>query len=227
MFGPPGGLVAAEVRDSHGAWFLFRRTPVSLPAPADICGVLHGRNLTTSRIESCCSLPMPRNVEIKARVDDLAAVRARVETLTSAPAEYLTQTDTFFRVPHGRLKLRELGDGTAELIFYDRPDQPGPKASTYTRCPVADAELLRTVLTASVGVRGVVRKERDVFLHEQTRIHLDRVEGLGSFLELEVAIGDDEPLSAGEAIAREILRFLDVADEQLIASAYIDLLADD
>jgi len=170
---------------------------------------------------------MPRNVEIKARVDDLEAVRARVTTLTSAPAEHLTQTDTFFLVPNGRLKLRELGDRTAELIFYDRPDQPGPKASTYTRCPVVDATLLRSVLTASVGVRGVVEKEREVFLHEQTRIHLDRVEGLGTFLELEVAIGDDEPLSTGEAIARDILQFLDVGDDQLVAAAYIDLLAGD
>ncbi|MEW4529699.1 class IV adenylate cyclase [Maioricimonas sp. JC845] len=170
---------------------------------------------------------MPRNVEIKARVDDLEAVRARVQTLTSASPEHLTQTDTFFLVPNGRLKLRELGDRTAELIFYDRPDQPGPKASTYTRCPVVDATLLRSVLTASVGVRGVVEKEREVFLHEQTRIHLDRVEGLGTFLELEVAIGDDEPLSTGEAIARDILRFLDVGDDQLVAAAYIDLLAGD
>lgn len=170
---------------------------------------------------------MPRNVEIKARVDDLEAVRARVTTLTSSSPEHLTQTDTFFLVPNGRLKLRELGDRTAELIFYDRPDQPGPKASTYTRCPVADATLLRSVLTASVGVRGVVEKEREVFLHEQTRIHLDRVEGLGTFLELEVAIGDDEPLSTGEAIARDILRFLDVGDDQLVAAAYIDLLAGD
>lgn len=85
----------------------------------------------------------------------------------------------------------------------------------------------RSVLTASVGVRGVVEKEREVFLHEQTRIHLDRVEGLGTFLELEVAIGDDEPLSTGEAIARDILQFLDVGDDQLVAAAYIDLLAGD
>ncbi|QDU38485.1 CYTH domain protein [Maioricimonas rarisocia] len=170
---------------------------------------------------------MPRNVEIKARVDDLAAVRTRVEELTTGPAEHLTQTDTFFEVPNGRLKLRQLGDGTAELIYYERPDVTGPKASTYTRCPVADAALLQSVLAASVGIRGVVEKERDVFFHEQTRIHLDRVEGLGTFLELEVAIDDDEPLSTGEAIARDILQFLNVGDQDLVASAYIDLLTAD
>jgi len=167
---------------------------------------------------------LPRNIEIKARVADLEAIRQRAAGLTSHAGEIIEQRDTFFRVSNGRLKLRELGDGTGELIFYERPDQPGPKQSRYWRAPIIDPAALIAVLTAAFGARGVVEKRRLLVLVGQTRIHLDDVRGLGAFVELEVVLADNQSVAEGEGIARDLLTKLGIEDTSLEPRAYIDLL---
>jgi predicted adenylyl cyclase CyaB len=167
---------------------------------------------------------MPRNIEIKARVGDLAALRARVALLPIRGTETLDQTDTFFEVARGRLKLRELADGTGELIFYERPDEPDAKLCRYERLPCSDPSAARRMLASALGVRGTVRKHREVFLVGRTRIHLDAVEGLGSFLELEVVLEASESLEAGRAVAADLMRALEVEPASLVRGAYIDLL---
>lgn len=188
---------------------------------------------------------MPRNVELKARVADPEALRRRVEAVADGPPTQLVQTDTFFRAPTGRLKLRVFeGDArSAELIAYARPDAPGPTTSTYARAPVADAAALHAVLAAALGVRGVVRKRRAVYHAGRTRLHLDRVDRLGAFLELEVVLGEvvlgaeaagragaeghaEAAVADGEREARLLLRRLGVAPGALVARAYLDLLLD-
>src|SRR5438046_3449290 len=99
-----------------------------------------------------------RNLEHKFRCDDLAAVRAALPALAPRAAGVQVQTDTFFRARAGRLKLREIEGQPAVLIWYDRTDAAAAKLSTYHLVPVGDAALLRTALTAALGVRGVVRK---------------------------------------------------------------------
>ncbi len=167
---------------------------------------------------------MPRNVEIKARVRDPAALERRVRELAPGPPEILQQEDVFFRVPVGRLKLRTFGDGSAELIHYRRSDRTGPAASRYARVEVGDGPGLKRLLVDALGTRGVVRKERRLYLLGQTRIHLDRVEGLGDFVELEVVLREDQTESAGSEIARHIAGSLGVSPEDLVAEAYVDLL---
>jgi predicted adenylyl cyclase CyaB len=168
---------------------------------------------------------MKRNVEIKAKVADLAAVRRVVEGLADSGPMELEQEDTFFACPRGRLKLRRFADcELAELIYYERPEGSGPKESRYTVHPTADPEGLREVLTGALGVRGVVRKHRTVYLVGQTRVHLDQVEGLGEFVELEVVLQPEQDLAQGEAIARELMAKLGIAQGQLIDRAYLDLL---
>ena len=167
---------------------------------------------------------MPRNVEVKTRVRDLGAVRARVEKVADAPAVVLDQVDTFFRTAEGRLKLRVFPDGKGELIAYRRPDSAGPKTSEYSIYRTSQPEALGAVLRGVLGVRGVVRKRRLLYLVGQTRVHLDEVDGLGSFLELEVVLADGQAPGDGEAIARRLLDELGVRDEDRVAGAYIDLL---
>jgi adenylate cyclase class IV len=165
-----------------------------------------------------------RNLEIKARVADLHGVRRAVSALAPSPGITLEQTDTFFVVPRGRLKVREFADGSGELIAYERPDQTGPKESVYTRVPCADdAELVRA-LGAVLPVRGQVRKRREVFIVGRTRVHLDEVERLGSFAELEVVLEDGESLRAGEAEAQALMHGMGLAPDALVPDAYIDLL---
>ncbi len=167
---------------------------------------------------------MARNIEIKARIPGLDAIRAKALSMASEPSETLQQTDTFFAVPEGRLKVREFSDGTGELISYHRPNTLGPKQSVYTRYACQNAKALCETLSRVLPVRGAVVKRREVFLVGQTRVHLDEVEGLGPFVELEVILGDGEPPEHGERVARELLHALDIPETSLIAEAYIDLL---
>lgn len=168
---------------------------------------------------------MKRNVEIKAKVADLAGVRRIVEGLADSGPMELEQEDTFFVCPRGRLKLRRFaGCFEAELIYYERPESSGPKESRYIVHPTADAEGLREVLAAAFDVRGVVRKRRAVYLVGQTRVHLDEVEGLGAFVELEVVLHAEQSASDGVTIARELMEKLGISAGQLIDRAYIDLL---
>lgn len=167
---------------------------------------------------------MARNVEIKARIASVESLRPRARSLADGPEQLIEQDDTFFACAHGRLKLRDFGDGTGELIHYERPDAGGPKLSDYVRAPTSDPAALREALARAQGVIGRVRKHRLLLMAGATRIHLDRVEGLGDFLELEVVLRDGQLEAEGVAIARELLAQLGVEPSQLMASAYLDLL---
>lgn len=164
-----------------------------------------------------------RNVELKARCADLEAARGRAEALGARWAADLDQRDTFFRAGEGRLKLREHGDGTAELIAYRRPDVAAARASDYELCPVDGAAPLARVLAHALGTAGVVEKRRCLYLHGRTRIHLDRVRGLGDFVELETVVGD-QPETEARAELERIASALALRAEDVVAGAYVDLL---
>jgi predicted adenylyl cyclase CyaB len=167
---------------------------------------------------------MPRNIEIKARIEDAQALEAAAAAIADRDPIEIEQDDTFFRCDDGRLKLRVFADGTGELIFYRRPNALGPKESSYWLSPTASPDSLRQLLTLAYGQLGRVRKRRILYLAGRTRIHVDRVEQLGNFLELEVVLAEDEPADSGVSEATALMRRLHIQPEQLIESAYIDLL---
>ena len=167
---------------------------------------------------------MPRNIEIKARIDSVEAMLLRARTLAEDPPQVIEQDDTFFPCTHGRLKLRDFGDGSGELIHYERPDAQGPTRSDYICAPTSDPSALRDALTRALGVAGRVRKTRLLLLTGQTRIHLDRVEGLGDFLELELVLRERQDEAQGAAIADALCAQLGIAPSQRLAGAYLDLL---
>ena len=168
---------------------------------------------------------MPANVEIKARVDSVETLLPLARALSNGdPPQLIHQDDTFFDAPHGRLKLRVFGDGSGELIHYQRADADGPKRSDYILSPAPEPESLREALTRGLGLLGRVRKQRILLLVGATRIHLDRVEGLGDFLELEVCLQDSQTEAEGSAIAQGLMTALQIAPSQLVSGAYLDLL---
>jgi adenylate cyclase len=167
---------------------------------------------------------MARNIEIKARLADIDATLALARPLADGAPELIAQDDTFFNAVKGRLKLRAFADGRGELIYYERPDQAGPKTSFYVLSPTASPDTLREALTLAHGQIGRVRKLRTLLLAGRTRIHLDRVEGLGDFMELEVVLADDEPMQDGVAEAHALMAKLGIGTDQLIDVAYLDLL---
>jgi adenylate cyclase class IV len=168
---------------------------------------------------------MPRNIEIKARIDSVEALLPRAQAVAGGVPELIVQDDSFFTVPHGRLKLREFADGSAELIHYQRADRAEAKASDYVRVPVPDAAALRAALVRACGLQGRVRKQRWLLVTGATRIHLDHVEGLGHFMELEVVLHDGQSDAEGAAIAEALMQALGLAGAERLAGAYLDLRA--
>ncbi len=164
------------------------------------------------------------NLEIKARTADPARLRERARRLATARVGLEAQTDTYFRTAAGRLKLRESSRAGAELVVYERPDVPDARWSRYVVVPVEDPKGLGELLSRILGVHRVVRKQREVLLYRNVRIHLDRVDGLGSFVELEAV--QEEQLS--DEVQRErvayLMRELGIRRADLVASSYEALL---
>jgi predicted adenylyl cyclase CyaB len=167
---------------------------------------------------------LPANIEVKARARDFEQIRSRAEALSDRPVQVIPQEDVFFNVERGRLKLRILAPERSELIYYTRRDQEGPKRSDYHVAHSADPGNLKRVLELAYGVRGVVKKTRYLYLAGQTRIHLDDVQGLGHFMELEVVLEEGQSEAEGQRIAEELMSALDVERGDLIDGAYMDLL---
>lgn len=167
---------------------------------------------------------MPANIEIKAYARDCDEIRRRAEALSAGAVEVLPQEDTFFNTPQGRLKLRLLSANQGQLIYYTRADQEGPKRSDYHISLTAEPENLKRVLELAYGIRGVVRKTRHLYLAGQTRVHLDDVEGLGQFVELEVVLREGQSDAEGRAIAEGLMASLGVEQDDLVEGAYMDLL---
>jgi len=167
---------------------------------------------------------MPANIEIKARARDFADLRRRAEALSDTSVQVIPQEDTFFHTVRGRLKLRQLASDHGQLVYYERMDASGPKRSNYHIFETSDPKSLKTALSLALGVRGVVRKTRYLSLIGQTRIHLDEVEGLGEFMELEVVLRPEQSDAEGQAIARDLMTRLGIREEDLLEGAYMDLL---
>jgi adenylate cyclase class 2 len=165
------------------------------------------------------------NIELKTVDDDPERSARSCRELGATDCGVLEQRDTYFDVEHGRLKLREdLGRGGGELIFYLRDDASRPRSSRYWRAPTAEPEPLARLLEAAHGVAGVVAKRRRLFLYENVRIHLDQVEGLGAFIELESVLATPGSESPGEARALgAVVAALGLEARDSIAHGYLEL----
>jgi predicted adenylyl cyclase CyaB len=171
-----------------------------------------------------------KNVEIKARVSDLGAVKSKVETLGEAVhVASLRQIDTYFKVTHGRLKLREISgtETLSQLIYYVRPDLAGPKTSTYEITDVTDSDVVKRILDGALGILAVVSKQRELFLWKNVRIHLDEVVGLGDYVELEAVLDRNSSEFDGELLVGELMDRLRLDPSDLIDSSYCDMLSDE
>lgn len=198
----------------------------------EVCSDLSaGRKKSRSRVRRTTSVvesdrkasPRLRNVEIKARVlDFIESGRTASEIAGEAP-QVLNQVDTYFNVSRGRLKLREDEYG-CEIIYYERPDSKGPKRCDYDRFPVESQEGLKDILTSALGVKAVVRKQRLVYIHDNVRIHLDTVEGLGHFLELEAVAHEGTGPSECRSRVKDLLSKFKVKKPDLVKGSYCDLL---
>jgi adenylate cyclase class IV len=166
---------------------------------------------------------MPRNIEIKVRVADLGAACDAVRGLGALPHVIEEQTDRYYALDGGRrLKLRSIAGGRAELIDYARPEASGVRASDYTVTPLRDADGACAVARGESLV--VVRKRREVLLLDNVRIHLDVVDGLGTFLELEAVIDAAHDDAVCRARVASIMAALGLREADCIRASYAELL---
>lgn len=167
-----------------------------------------------------------QNIEIKARCDDFERARSRVIALGGRHHAVLEQEDVYFVVARGRLKLRKMAEAGSYLIFYRRNNAIGPRQSTYERYDTDHALTLEKLLTAAFGVRVIVNKHREVYLIDNVRVHFDRVEGLGNFLEFEAVLEPGMSVEAESAKLEAFMQHLEIEPDALIAGSYADLLAE-
>jgi homotetrameric cytidine deaminase len=166
-----------------------------------------------------------RNIELKARDRDPRRTLALALELGAEDRGTLAQRDTYFAAARGRLKLREEEPGQAHLIAYERPDAVLARESRYTVAPVADPTAERATLGAALGTLVAVAKHRRLLLWEGVRIHLDDVEGLGAFVELEGVAAEDSDLAREHELVARVREQLGIDDEAIVAESYADLLA--
>lgn len=172
---------------------------------------------------------MAENIEIKARLPDVKAfdhIHTLMKLRNKTEGDKLMQTDTFYYTTQGRLKLREQtgAKSFSELIFYERPDTTGPKHCKFTTTPVLDPNSMKEILKKTLKCKGVVVKERLLFMIDKTRVHIDIVQGLGYFAELEVCMSPGQTREEGVAIADGLMLELKIDPHWLQSGAYIDLL---
>ena len=167
---------------------------------------------------------MSLNIEIKSVISDCESTKERLKELGIKEEYSMYQKDIFYQVPFGRLKLRSIDNSQHELIIYFRNNTKSPKPSKYYRIHTTHPNLINRVLIKIFGIRGVVEKDRVLFLQNNIRFHIDEVKNLGSYFEIEYIVGDSELEVRAQEKVSSLLRILGISERQLISDSYIDLV---
>jgi adenylate cyclase class 2 len=165
-----------------------------------------------------------RNIELKARDPNPARSIEACRAIGAENMGTIWQRDSYFDVPFGGLKLREENPGHPHLIQFERANEPQQRESRYRIVEVEDLPTLLAALTSAIGLAVVVTKHRDLFLWQDVRIHLDEVEQLGTFIELEAVAPPASDLSHEHALISELRSTFAITDERLVAAGYASQL---
>lgn len=165
---------------------------------------------------------MPVNIEIKAHCPDPVFIAEKLNSLKADHKGVDHQVDTYFVVTEGRLKLRE-GSIENNLIYYQRSNQSGPKKSDVMLYPTGKDQSIKNILDKVLGVNVVVDKKREIYFIDNVKFHIDKVEGLGSFVEIE-AIGEAGEEERLDGLCRKYMEILNISPDQLIDRSYSDML---
>lgn len=162
------------------------------------------------------------NIEIKIRLRNFEVVRAKLKKLGARNCGLLVQRDTYFACPDGRLKLREFPGTPAQLIHYSRPETSASRLSRFNILPVPRPRQFAAFMARVLPVRVVVFKKRQLYYVESARIHLDKVSGLGSFMEIESEVRKGRP--AARALMLRLMKEFGINRRDCIRKSYADLL---
>lgn len=173
---------------------------------------------------SRCSAMPSCNIELKACLASLDTARQVAHSLADSRLPDQHQVDTYFHCRDGRLKLREIAGERAELIAYRRPDVGGPKASSYFVLSAAEPDRFKEALGTTLGIRSRVEKHREIYLYRNVRIHLDRVVGLGEFLEFEAVVSEAYPQAESQKLVHDLRQRFAIADDDLLEGSYGEMI---
>ena len=165
-------------------------------------------------------------VELKAKVDNLTTIRNKLIQYGAEQVGVFHQIDTYYEVPNGRLKLREIEDKVdAELIYYERENVAGPKRSSVFILTIPSSRIFKQILERIMRIKTVVDKVRQIYFYKGIQIHLDTVEGLGSFIEFELITFQDSKQQKKDLHKLEKLREqLEIDCQRLERLSYSDLI---
>ena len=164
------------------------------------------------------------NIEIKARTSRPDFIRKYLKTKKAQFKGLDHQTDTYFNVPNGRLKLRE-GNIENNLIYYERSDRPGAKESNFQLVKMPDAKTLKEILTKSLDIKVVVKKKREIYFIENVKFHIDEVEMLASFVEIEASnLYADVSRKQLQQQCDYYMKEFEINEKDLIAVSYSDMM---
>ena len=168
---------------------------------------------------------MHNNIEIKARCADASFIRNYLQQHNAAFKGTDFQTDTYFNVNNGRLKLRQ-GNIENSLIYYNRENKAGPKLSEVTLYPVSNnSDVLKKALTQANGIKVEVKKKREIYFIDNVKFHIDEVEGLGSFVEIEaIDVDGSKGLELIQQQCDFYMNALQIKEEDLLTMSYSDML---
>ena len=165
-----------------------------------------------------------RNVEVKARFRRTRKTDRVLNRFKARRILVEDQVDTYYDVSRGRMKVREHADGSAELIHYSRSANEGPSISDYEIVPLKSKSHIKEILKKEHGVRAVVKKHREVWIWRNVRIHFDKVETLGTFVEFEAVLGYGESEEEGRRKVEILMSAFGITERDLIYQSYEDFL---
>ena len=164
-----------------------------------------------------------KNIEFKANCESLDALRQRLVDFQAEHRRTMKQLDTYFNVSQGRLKLREINAHEAELIYYERSDLAESRYSNYQICDIPEPMAFKQIATMALGVKGVVEKQRELWIFGDTRIHLDEIRDIGQFVELETVIREQTEEEA-QTEHQLVKNALGIKEEDLVSVSYSDMV---
>lgn len=166
-----------------------------------------------------------KNIELKISIDNKEEIIALLKQIKATDKWILIQEDTYFISKNWRLKLREINNSQSELIYYERPNTNESKISDYNIINLDEnqSKQLKNILSKTNEIKVVVKKNRNLWIYKNTRIHIDQVDNLGNFLELETVIQNID-LIEGEQEHFEVIRLLEISNNKKFEKSYSDLL---
>jgi predicted adenylyl cyclase CyaB len=168
-----------------------------------------------------------KNIELKVAVDKFDDIVDVLKKIRSKHKGKLHQVDTYYKSKSGRIKIREINRHRFELISYHRPDEANSKISDYNIIPLKknQVESLKAALSSTLGEKNIVKKDRDLWIYKNTRIHLDNVHHLGKFLELETVVKDSD-MEQFRKEHEEIINLLHLSRYKKCRRSYGELVPD-